>query len=46
MPKAFSAQEKDVIRQQIRDKSKRLFELHGLRKTSVDDITAQKIRPV
>lgn len=39
MPKAFSEQEKKVIRQQIRDKSKRLFEMYGLRKTSVDDIT-------
>ncbi len=39
MPKAFSEKEKDVIRQQMREKSKRLFEVHGLRKTSVDDIT-------
>jgi len=39
MPKAFSEKEKGVIRQQIREKSKRLFEMHGLRKTSVDDIT-------
>src|SRR3990172_5082461 len=39
MPKAFSEKEKEVIRQQMREKSKRLFELHGLRKTSVDDIT-------
>ncbi len=39
MPKAFSEKEKEVIRQQMLEKSKRLFELHGLRKTSVDDIT-------
>ena len=39
MPKAFSEQEKEVIRRQMREKSKRLFEAHGLRKTSVDDIT-------
>jgi AcrR family transcriptional regulator len=40
MPKAFSEKEKEVIRQQMGEKSKRLFELHGLRKTSVDEITA------
>jgi AcrR family transcriptional regulator len=39
MPKAFSEKEKEVIRRQMREKSKRLFELHGLRKTSVDEIT-------
>jgi AcrR family transcriptional regulator len=39
MPRAFSEQEKEVIRRQMREKSKRLFEAHGLRKTSVDDIT-------
>jgi AcrR family transcriptional regulator len=39
MPSAFSAQEKEVIRRQMREKSKQLFEAHGLRKTSVDDIT-------
>ena len=39
MPKAFSEKEKEVIRQQMREKSKHLFELHGLRKTGVDDIT-------
>lgn len=39
MPKAFSEQEKEVIRRQLREKSRRLFEAHGLRKTSVDDIT-------
>lgn len=39
MPRAFSEEEKRIIRQQMREKSKRLFELHGLRKTSIDDIT-------
>ncbi len=39
MPKAFSEKEREVIREQMREKSKRLFELHGLRKTSVDEIT-------
>ncbi|MCL4487983.1 MAG: TetR/AcrR family transcriptional regulator [Chloroflexi bacterium] len=39
MPKAFSDKEKEVIRRQMREKSKRLFEQHGLRKTSVDEIT-------
>jgi AcrR family transcriptional regulator len=39
MPKAFSEKEREVIRRQIRERSKRLFEAHGLRKTSVDDIT-------
>jgi AcrR family transcriptional regulator len=39
MPKAFTAREKEVIRQQIRDKATALFEAHGLRKTTVDEIT-------
>ncbi len=40
MPKAFSDKEKEVIRQQMREKGKRLFERHGLKKTSVVEITA------
>ncbi len=40
MPKAFSDKEKEVIRQQMREKGKSLFERHGLKKTSVDEITA------
>ncbi len=40
MPRAFSEKEKEVIRRQLRKKSKALFEMHGLRKTSVDEITA------
>ncbi len=39
MPKAFSETEKELIRQQLRDKGKRLFQAHGLRKTSVDELT-------
>ena len=39
MPRAFSEKEKEVIRRQMRERSKHLFELHGLRKTSVDEIT-------
>lgn len=39
MPKAFSDQEKEVIRQQMREKGKALFEAYGLKKTSVDDLT-------
>ncbi len=39
MSKAFSEKEKKVIRQQLRDKSKELFLAHGLKKTSVDEIT-------
>jgi AcrR family transcriptional regulator len=38
MPKAFSEKEKEVIRRQLREKSKRLFERHGLRKTNVEEI--------
>jgi len=39
MPKAFSEREKEVIRRQIIEKGRSLFETHGIRKTSVDDIT-------
>ena len=39
MTKAFSDKEKEVIRRQLRDKSRELFQAHGLRKTSVDEIT-------
>lgn len=38
MPKAFSAQEKETIRHQLREKGQQLFTVHGLRKTSVDDL--------
>lgn len=39
MPKAFSENEKETIRIQMREKGKKLFEKHGLRKTSVDELT-------
>ena len=39
MPKAFTEQEKETIRAQMREKGKALFEKHGLKKTSVDELT-------
>lgn len=39
MPKAFTEQEKEIIRAQMREKGSKLFEKHGLKKTSVDEIT-------
>lgn len=39
MPKAFSEHEKETIRTQMREKGKKLFEKHGLKKTSVDEVT-------
>lgn len=39
MPKAFSEHEKEMIRSQLREKGKTLFEKQGLRKTSVDELT-------
>ncbi|HXD08969.1 MAG TPA: TetR/AcrR family transcriptional regulator [Anaerolineales bacterium] len=39
MPKAFSDQEKEAIREQFRAKGKKLFEKHGLKKISVDELT-------
>ena len=38
MPKAFSEQEKEVIRAQLREKGKKLFEKQGIKKTSVDEL--------
>ncbi|MEZ4726614.1 MAG: TetR/AcrR family transcriptional regulator [Caldilineaceae bacterium] len=38
MPKAFSEQEKAIIQQQLREKGQQLFALHGIKKTSVDDL--------
>jgi AcrR family transcriptional regulator len=40
MPKAFSEQEKEALRGQFRAKGKKLFEKHGLKKTSVEDLAA------
>ncbi len=39
MPKAFTETEKETIRAQMQEKGKNLFEKHGLRKTSVDELT-------
>jgi AcrR family transcriptional regulator len=39
MPKAFTEHEKELLRTQLREKGKALFEKQGLRKTSVDEIT-------
>jgi AcrR family transcriptional regulator len=39
MPKAFSEHEKEILRAQMREKGKRLFEKQGLKKTSVDELT-------
>ena len=38
MPKAFSEQEKQFIRRQLLEKGKQLFERHGIKKTSIDEI--------
>ncbi|MFN8435533.1 MAG: TetR/AcrR family transcriptional regulator [Anaerolineales bacterium] len=39
MPKAFTEKEKGTLRAQMREKGKKLFETHGLKKTSVDELT-------
>ena len=39
MPKAFSENEKKTLRGQMREKGKKLFEKHGLKKTSLDELT-------
>lgn len=39
MPKAFSDQEREAIRVQMHEKGKKLFERHGLKKTSVDELS-------
>jgi AcrR family transcriptional regulator len=39
MPKAFTAHEKETIRAQMREKGAKLFAKHGLKKTSVDELT-------
>lgn len=40
MPKAFSEKEKQVIKQQLLNHGKQLFEKHGIKKTSIDEIVA------
>ncbi len=39
MPEAFSEYEKEIIHRQLIDKGRTLFERHGLRKTTVEEIT-------
>ena len=39
MPKAFTEHEKELLRAQMREKGKALFEKQGLKKTSVDELT-------
>jgi AcrR family transcriptional regulator len=39
MPKAFSELEKETLRARFREKGQELFEKHGLKKTSVDELT-------
>lgn len=39
MPRAFSDHEKEIIRAQMREKGKKLFEKQGLKKTNVDELT-------
>jgi AcrR family transcriptional regulator len=39
MPRAFSEEERQTIRRQLREQGQKLFEAYGLRKTTVDDIT-------
>lgn len=39
MPKAFSQHEKEIIRAQMREKGKTLFEKQGVKKTNVDELT-------
>jgi AcrR family transcriptional regulator len=38
VPKAFTEQEKEIIRAQMREKARKLFETQGIKKTSVDEL--------
>lgn len=38
MPRGFTAQERELIRGTLLEQGRRLFEIHGLMKTSVDDL--------
>jgi AcrR family transcriptional regulator len=38
VPKAFTEQEKEIIRAQMREKARKLFETRGIKKTSVDEL--------
>lgn len=39
MPKAFSEREKETLRAQMRERGNKLFEIQGLKKTSVEELT-------
>lgn len=39
MPRAFSEEERQTIRRQLREQGEKLFETYGLRKTTVEEIT-------
>jgi len=39
MPRAFSPEERETLRRQLREKGEKLFEAYGLKKTTVADIT-------
>jgi AcrR family transcriptional regulator len=39
MPRAFSPEERETIRRQLREKGEELFQAYGLKKTTVADIT-------
>lgn len=39
MPKAFTEKEREILRAQMRQKGRLLFEKQGLKKTSVDELT-------
>jgi AcrR family transcriptional regulator len=41
MPRAFSEEERETIRRQLREQGEKLFGAYGLRKTTVDDITKE-----
>ena len=40
MPKAFSAPEKEILRNRLLEAGHRQFSAYGLKKTSVDDLVA------
>lgn len=40
MPKGFSEREKTIIREQLLEKGRELFQIYGMRKTSVQDLTS------
>ncbi len=41
MPKTFSAEQRERVRQLLKEKGKALFEIYGLRKTTIEEITRE-----